>query len=53
MIDKNSIIHKDACISSSAEIGPYVVIDKKVEIGNNVKIYSHVNISGNTKEKPL
>ena len=49
MIDKNSIIHKDAYISNSAEIGPYVIIDENVEIGKNVKIYSHVNISGNTK----
>ncbi len=49
MIDKNSVIHKDAKISESAEIGPYVVIGKHVEIGENVKIYSHVNISGNTK----
>ena len=49
MIDKNSIIHKQAKISESAEIGPYVVIGPKVEIGDNVKIHSHVNISGNTK----
>ena len=49
MIDKNSIIHKDAKISETAEIGPYVVIGPNVEIGNNVKIHSHVNISGYTK----
>ncbi len=49
MIDKNSIIHKDAKISETAEIGPYVVIGPNVEIGNNVKIHSHVNISGHTK----
>jgi len=49
MIDKNSVIHKDAKISETAEIGPYVVIGPNVEIGNKVKIHSHVNISGNTK----
>ena len=49
MIDKNSIIYKEAKISESAEIGPYVVIGPNVEIGNKVKIHSHVNISGNTK----
>jgi len=49
MIDKNSIIHKEAKISESAEIGPYVVIGPNVEIGNKVKIHSHVNISGSTK----
>ena len=48
MIDKNSVIHKDAKISDTAEIGPYVVIGPNVEIGKNVKIHSHVNISGNT-----
>ena len=49
MVDKNSVIHKDAKISETAEIGAYVVIGSNVEIGNNVKIYSHVNISGKTK----
>jgi len=48
MVDKNSLIHKDAKISETAEIGPYVVIGPNVEIGKNVKIHSHVNISGNT-----
>ena len=48
MIDKNSVIHKDAKISETAEIGPYVVIGPNVEIRKNVKIHSHVNISGNT-----
>ncbi len=49
MIDQNSVIHKDARISKTAEIGPYTVIGPKVEIGNDVKIHSHVNISGKTK----
>ena len=48
MIDKSSIIHKDAKVSGSAEIGPYVLIGPNVKIGNNVTIHSHVNISGDT-----
>ena len=49
MIDKNTSIHPDANISSSAKIGAYTVIGPKVEIGENVEIFSHVNISGDTK----
>ena len=49
MIDKNSVIHKDAQISENVEIGPYVFIGPKVVIGSKVKIHSHVSISGNTK----
>ena len=49
MIDKNTLIHPDAKISSSAKIGAYTVIGPKVEIGENVEIFSHVNISGDTK----
>ena len=49
MIDKNTSIHPDANISSSAKIGAYTVIGPKVEIGENVEVFSHVNISGDTK----
>ena len=48
MIHKSSIIHQDANISGTAEIGPYVVIGPNVNIGENVVVHSHVNISGNT-----
>ena len=48
MINKSSIIHQDAKVAASADIGPYVVIGSNVKIGENVKIHSHVNISGDT-----
>ena len=48
MIHKTAIIDYKAKVSSSANIGPYSVIGPNVEIGEDVIIYSHVNISGNT-----
>tara|TARA_B100000686_G_C16495968_1_gene814567 strand:- start:17 stop:799 length:783 start_codon:yes stop_codon:yes gene_type:complete len=48
VINKSSIIHQDAKVAASADIGPYVVIGSNVKIGENVKIHSHVNISGDT-----
>ena len=49
MIDKSAIIDQNAKVHSSAKIGPFTIIGPNVEIGENVVIYSHVNISGNTK----
>ena len=49
MIDKTSIIDKDARIHSSVKIGPYSYIGPNVEIGENTIIQSHVSIIGNTK----
>ena len=49
MIDKTSIIDKDARIHSSVKIGPYSFIGPNVEIGENTIIQSHVSIIGNTK----
>ena len=48
MIHKTTIIDNKAKVSSSANIGPYSVIGPNVEIGEDVIIHSHVNISGNT-----
>jgi len=48
MIDKNCIISSKAKISKNVEIGPYSVIGPDVQIGENAKIYSHVNITGKT-----
>ena len=48
MINKTAIIDNKAKVSSSANIGPYSVIGPNVEIGEDVIIHSHVNISGNT-----
>jgi len=48
MIDKTSIIHKNAKISKNVKIGPYTVIGPHVELNDNVEIHSHVHIEGNT-----
>ena len=49
MINKTSIVDKNAKISENVEIGPYCIIGPEVEIGTNSVIHSHVNIVGNTK----
>ena len=48
MIHSSAIIHSDAKISNKVEIGPYCVIGAGVQIDENTKIHSHVNIIGNT-----
>ena len=48
MIHQTAIINNKAKVSSSANIGPYSVIGPNVEIGKDVIIHSHVNISGDT-----
>ena len=48
MIHKTAIVDSKAKISNNVEIGPYSIIGPDVEIRENTKIYSHVNISGNT-----
>ena len=49
MIHKSCIIDKSAKISKNVKIGPYSIIGQNVEIEEEVVIYSHVNITGNTK----
>tara|TARA_B100000965_G_C19459722_1_gene699136 strand:- start:220 stop:999 length:780 start_codon:yes stop_codon:yes gene_type:complete len=49
MIDKTALVDKNAKVHSSVKIGPYTVIGPNVEIDEDVVVYSHVNISGNTK----
>ena len=49
MIHKTAIIDSKARISSTVNIGPYVVIGPDVEIDENAVIHSHVNIAGCTK----
>jgi len=48
VIHKTSIISEGAKISNNVEIGPYCVIGPQVSIDSGTKIYSHVNIMGNT-----
>ena len=49
MIHNTAIVDSKAKVASSVDIGPYTIIGPNVEIGEDVIIYSHVNISGNTK----
>ena len=49
MIHKTAIIDSKAKISSTVNIGAYVVIGPDVEIDENAVIHSHVNIAGYTK----
>ena len=49
MIHKTAIIDKNAKVHSSVRIGPFSVIGPIVEIGENVVIYSHVSVVGNTR----
>ena len=48
MIHQTAIINSRAKIGNNVEIGPYC-IGSEVQISDNNKLYSHVNISGNTK----
>jgi len=48
-VHPTAIIHEHAIIGKNVEIGPYTVIDDKVEIGDDCWIASHVVIRGSTK----
>ena len=47
-IHETSIVDNSAKIGQNVFIGPYCIIGKNVEISDNVKLYSHVTISGKT-----
>lgn len=44
-----AVVSKDAKISDSAEVGPYVIIEGDVEIADHVKIWPHAHISSGTR----
>ncbi len=48
MIHSTAIIHPNAQIGSSCEIGPYSVIGEHVMLGEKCKLHSHVVIDGHT-----
>ena len=48
MIHQSAIIDSNTKISSNVDIGPYCVIGPGVNIQENTKLHSHVNIMGNT-----
>ena len=47
-VHETSIVDNSAKIGQNVFIGPYCIIGKNVEISDNVKLYSHVTISGKT-----
>lgn len=49
-IHPTAIIHKNAKIDSSVEIGPYTIIGENVEIGKGCKISSHVVIGTESQD---
>ena len=48
-IHPTAIIHPDARIDESADVGPYVIIDGPVEIGPHVRVYGHAYLTGWTE----
>ncbi len=46
MIHPTAIIHKNARVDPSAEIGPYAVIDENVKVGPRCRIGPHVHLTG-------
>jgi UDP-N-acetylglucosamine acyltransferase len=48
-IHPSAVVEKGARIAGSAEIGPFCVVGGEVDLGENVRLHSHVSISGQTK----
>lgn len=48
-IHSSSDISSEAKIGSNVEIGPFCQVGPDVEIGNNVKLHSHIVLCGQTK----
>ena len=49
MIHHTAIVDSKSKISNNVEVGPYCIIGPDVEIDNDTKLHSHVNVAGNTK----
>ena len=49
MIHPTAIVDKKSKISENVYIGPYCIIGPDVEINENTKLHSHINIVGKTK----
>jgi UDP-N-acetylglucosamine acyltransferase len=49
MIHPSAIIHPQAKLNSTVEVGPYAVIDGGVELGANCVVGPHVYLTGETK----
>jgi UDP-N-acetylglucosamine acyltransferase len=49
MIHPTAIVHPQARLDASVEVGPYTVIDAGVDIGPNCRIGPHVHLTGLTR----
>ncbi len=49
MIHPTAIVDKKSKIYENVSIGPYCIIGPEVEINENTKLHSHINIVGKTK----
>ena len=47
-IHSTAVIHPDARIAESCEVGPYCVIGEHVTLGADCRLHSHVVIDGHT-----
>jgi len=47
-IHPSAIVHEDASIPDSSEVGPFCVVGKDVVLGDNVKLIAHVFLDGDT-----
>ncbi len=48
-VHPTAIIHPDARIDATADIGPYVIIDGPVQIGPHTRVYAHAYLAGWTQ----
>ena len=48
MIHPAAIVHENAQVDDSAEIGPYAIIDEHVTLGANCELSPHVHLTGHT-----
>lgn len=52
MIHSTAIVHPDAELDSSVEVGPYSIIDGHVSVGANSVLGPHVHLTGHTTIGP-
>jgi UDP-N-acetylglucosamine acyltransferase len=49
LIDSTAIVHKDAQIDDGAFIGPYCIVEERVQIGKGTRLLSHVVVQKGTR----
>lgn len=48
-IHPTAVIHPEAILGAEVEIGPYVVIDRKVKIGDRTRLHAHVSLGAGSE----